>query len=330
MDTFRAIGEEAVAQVQPADQPLDRDLIREQAVAVINFLGGFLFRLANGIAEIETADELEAFLYAVIAGVAAEHPRLRAAGRPAKRSPPGLTKTRPWTPAARTRSKASPILSRLKVGPIMGVGSIAPSAKAAMVCSEFIRPVGDGESDGQLLEQCGDGFDRHGLVARSGDDDAPEGAKRSLTGLQQFGAPDALDRRIVGARFDVGGGRRYIGGAHCHGRISPPRIRIHDRDALCSRHARPRRGREADAPGSDHQNGFALSKLGRVHTVQPNGKRFHQRCVGGGEAIGQHEGVPRGHSGELGEPAPIGPHAEVPGLSAVRDGARGAGRACSA
>jgi hypothetical protein len=86
MDTFRMIGEEAVAQVQPAGQPLDRELIREQAIAVINFLGGFLFRLANGIAEIQTAGELEAYLYAVIAGVAAEHPRLRAASDPAKRS----------------------------------------------------------------------------------------------------------------------------------------------------------------------------------------------------------------------------------------------------
>jgi DNA-binding transcriptional regulator YbjK len=85
MDTFRAIGEEAVAQVQPGAQSLDRDLMHEQAVAVINFLGGFLFRLANGIAEIETAGELEAYLYAVIAGVAAEHPRLRAASAPAKR-----------------------------------------------------------------------------------------------------------------------------------------------------------------------------------------------------------------------------------------------------
>jgi hypothetical protein len=86
MDTFRAIGEEAVTQVQPAGQPLDRELIREQAVAVINFLGGFLFRLANGIAEIKTADELEAYLYAVVAGVATEHPRLRLASAPAKHS----------------------------------------------------------------------------------------------------------------------------------------------------------------------------------------------------------------------------------------------------
>jgi DNA-binding transcriptional regulator YbjK len=79
MDQFIAIGEEAVAEVQPAGVALDRELIKEQALAVINFLGGFLFRLANGSSGPETAKQLEGYLYAVIAGVAAEHPRIRAA-----------------------------------------------------------------------------------------------------------------------------------------------------------------------------------------------------------------------------------------------------------
>ena len=157
--------------MQPTGQPLDRDLIREQAVAVINFLGGFLFRLADGIAEIETADELEAYLYAVIAGVAAEHPRLRAAGPPLRCSA-GVDQDASMDPGGAYEVECLTDLSRLSVGPIMGVGSIAPSAKAAMV-SRNSRPVADRESDSQLLEQCGDGFDRHGLVARSGDDDAP-------------------------------------------------------------------------------------------------------------------------------------------------------------
>lgn len=80
MDRFIAIGEEAVAQVQPTDIPPDRYLIKEQAFAVITFLGGFLFRLANGMAGLQTAEQLEGYLHAVIAGVATEHARIRGAG----------------------------------------------------------------------------------------------------------------------------------------------------------------------------------------------------------------------------------------------------------
>jgi hypothetical protein len=73
---FVAISEEAVAQVQPADQPRDPELIREQAFAVVTFLGGFLFRLANGASGMANAKQLEGYLHAVIAGVAAEHGRI--------------------------------------------------------------------------------------------------------------------------------------------------------------------------------------------------------------------------------------------------------------
>jgi hypothetical protein len=82
MDQFGAISEEAVAQLQPEDRPPDRELIREQASAVVTFLGGFLFQLANGLARRDNAKQLEGYLHAVIAGVAAEHPRIRRAGRP--------------------------------------------------------------------------------------------------------------------------------------------------------------------------------------------------------------------------------------------------------
>jgi DNA-binding transcriptional regulator YbjK len=75
MDRFVAIGEEAVAQLQPRNAPLDTTLVKAQAFAVITFLGGFLFRLANGVAGSHTARELESYLHAVIAGVAAEHTR---------------------------------------------------------------------------------------------------------------------------------------------------------------------------------------------------------------------------------------------------------------
>jgi DNA-binding transcriptional regulator YbjK len=81
MDQFVAISEEAVAQLQPADHPPDRELIREQASAVVTFLGGFLFQLANGLTRLENAKQLEGYLHAVIAGVAAEHPRIRRASR---------------------------------------------------------------------------------------------------------------------------------------------------------------------------------------------------------------------------------------------------------
>lgn len=77
MDQFVVISEEAVAQLQPADRPTDRELIREQAFAVVTFLGGFLFQLANGLARLESAKQLEGYLHAVIAGVAAEHARIR-------------------------------------------------------------------------------------------------------------------------------------------------------------------------------------------------------------------------------------------------------------
>ncbi|GFG75169.1 TetR/AcrR family transcriptional regulator [Mycobacterium botniense] len=80
MDRFVAISEEAVAQVQPAGVVPDRELINEQAFAVVTFLGGFLFRLANGLARLDDAKQLEGYLHAVITGVAAEHTRIRAAG----------------------------------------------------------------------------------------------------------------------------------------------------------------------------------------------------------------------------------------------------------
>jgi DNA-binding transcriptional regulator YbjK len=73
MNRFVAISEAAVAQVQPADAPADPDLVREQAFAVVTFLGGFLFRLAYGLVEVDSAKRLESYLHAVIAGVAAEH-----------------------------------------------------------------------------------------------------------------------------------------------------------------------------------------------------------------------------------------------------------------
>jgi Tetracyclin repressor-like, C-terminal domain len=76
MDQFVAISEEAVAQLQPAHRPPDRELIKQQAFAVVTFLGGFLFQLANGLARLESAKQLEAYLHAVIAGVAAEHARI--------------------------------------------------------------------------------------------------------------------------------------------------------------------------------------------------------------------------------------------------------------
>ena len=48
---------------------------KEQAFAVVTFLGGFLFRLAYGIARVDSAKDLEVLLRSVIAGVAAEHGR---------------------------------------------------------------------------------------------------------------------------------------------------------------------------------------------------------------------------------------------------------------
>lgn len=68
-DRFVAISEAAVAQVQPAGTPVDQELIKEQAFAVVNFLGGFLFRLAYGLVRLDSAKRLEGYLHAVIAGV---------------------------------------------------------------------------------------------------------------------------------------------------------------------------------------------------------------------------------------------------------------------
>jgi len=75
MDRFVAISEAAVAQVQPAGVPPDQELIKDQAFAVVNFLGGFLFRLAYGLVRLDSAKSLEGYLHGVIAGVAAEHAR---------------------------------------------------------------------------------------------------------------------------------------------------------------------------------------------------------------------------------------------------------------
>jgi len=70
---FVTISEAAVAQVQPVGAPIDEELIKEQAFAVVTFLGRFLFRLAYGLAEMDSAEHLERYLRSVITGVAAEH-----------------------------------------------------------------------------------------------------------------------------------------------------------------------------------------------------------------------------------------------------------------
>jgi hypothetical protein len=75
MNQFVAISEAAVEQVQSATAPSDRELIKEQAFAVVTFLGGFLFRLAYGLTHLDSAKSLERYLHSVIAGVAAEHSR---------------------------------------------------------------------------------------------------------------------------------------------------------------------------------------------------------------------------------------------------------------
>jgi AcrR family transcriptional regulator len=78
-DQFVAISEAAVAQVQPAGTPPDQELIKEQAFAVVTFLGGFLFRLAYGLTDMDSAKSLERYLHSVITGVAADHARTREA-----------------------------------------------------------------------------------------------------------------------------------------------------------------------------------------------------------------------------------------------------------
>ena len=70
---FVEISEAAVAQVQPVGKQADPELIKEQAFAIVTFLGGFLFRLAYGLAEVDSAKTLEQYLHSVIAGVAADH-----------------------------------------------------------------------------------------------------------------------------------------------------------------------------------------------------------------------------------------------------------------
>ena len=77
MDQFVAISEAAVAQLQPAGTPPDPELVREQAFAVVTFLGGFLFRLAYGLAELDSAKSLQRYLHSVIAGVAADHAQMK-------------------------------------------------------------------------------------------------------------------------------------------------------------------------------------------------------------------------------------------------------------
>jgi DNA-binding transcriptional regulator YbjK len=73
MEQFVAISEAAVAQVQPAGAPPDQTLIKEQAFAVVTFLGGFLFRLAYGLTDLDSVKSLEHYLHSVITGVAADH-----------------------------------------------------------------------------------------------------------------------------------------------------------------------------------------------------------------------------------------------------------------
>lgn len=73
MDGFVAISEAAVAQAQHSGAPPDPEVVKEQAFAVVTFLGGFLFRLAYGLAELDNAEKLERYLHSVIAGVAADH-----------------------------------------------------------------------------------------------------------------------------------------------------------------------------------------------------------------------------------------------------------------
>jgi DNA-binding transcriptional regulator YbjK len=77
MDRFVAISEAAVAQAQAGGTPPDQDLIKAQAFAVVTFLGGFLFRLAYGLVQVDGAKTLERYLHSVIAGVAADHAQVK-------------------------------------------------------------------------------------------------------------------------------------------------------------------------------------------------------------------------------------------------------------
>lgn len=73
MGRFVAISEAAVLQVHDSEFSADQELIKEQAFAVVTFLGGFLFRLAYGLTPAGSAASLERYLRSVITGVAAEH-----------------------------------------------------------------------------------------------------------------------------------------------------------------------------------------------------------------------------------------------------------------
>jgi hypothetical protein len=73
MEQFESISEAAVLQLHPADTPVDPELIKEQAFAVVTFLGGFLFRLAYGLTHLDSAASLERHLRSLLVGVAAEH-----------------------------------------------------------------------------------------------------------------------------------------------------------------------------------------------------------------------------------------------------------------
>jgi AcrR family transcriptional regulator len=75
MDRFVGISEAAVTQAQPVGTPPDPELVKAQAFAVVTFLGGFLFRLAYGLTDMDSAESLEQFLHSVIGGVAADHAR---------------------------------------------------------------------------------------------------------------------------------------------------------------------------------------------------------------------------------------------------------------
>ncbi|RDH79571.1 TetR family transcriptional regulator [Mycolicibacterium moriokaense] len=76
---FVALSEAAVGEVQQTRGNVDQVLIKQQAFAVVTFLGGFLFRLAYGLADGVDAAALESLLRGVISGVAEEHKRSSAA-----------------------------------------------------------------------------------------------------------------------------------------------------------------------------------------------------------------------------------------------------------
>ena len=174
----------------------------------------------------------------------------------------GLTRTRPRTPAPRTRSNASAIRFSPSTVPPSGPGRWRRAERGDDL-AEFVGRVADGVPDGEFLEQRRDGLDGGRLGAGTGNDEAAPWPQRRLAGLHKLGTSDAFDDDVVSPRFGVATQPRAHRSRPSNSPSCAAARRDRHRDAGAALARRPDEGGQTDTARADDEHVVARTDLAR-------------------------------------------------------------------